>query len=464
MASDDSLPFAPDIFSKEDTLKKTYEECEPYPLARIQNLFDASFLEQVKENLMGVKFFPKDNDLYHFYQSDDLKNEDSPVLQKLRNSLYSEEFRGFLQRITGLELSDRPDLSGSLYLKGHTLLCHDDQVEDRALAFILYLVDPEWVAADGGSLDIFTGANGLAKTRVRSLVPQWNSFVFFEVSPKSFHQVSEILSDSRKRLTVGGWFHGKPLNIPTPAKDPDRVFSKPLHSSNETVKKWLADTYQQDKTIEKLNAIFCEQGMIELKNILRPELYLKLREEINSLKWKHQGPLNRRKYGILNRSECTPLYRSLNAFLSSEEWRAWLANLTSISITKCSTEIRRFGASDYSMMHDLDRRAAKPGLDACFSLSSAEHWDPAWGGYRVYQDEDSEENEVCTSELEGNKLTVVWRNGLGFHSFVKYLNADAGENCRIDFDQTWDYKDSQKDGVPEVDPSQGATLADLMGK
>ena len=68
------------------------------------------------------------------------------------------------------------------------------------------------------------------------------------------------------------------------------------------------------------------------------------------------------------------------------------------------------------------------------------------------------------AKLEGNKLTVVWRNGLGFHSFVKYLNADAGENCRIDFDQTWDYKDSQKDGVPEVDPSQGATLADLMGK
>ena len=88
-----------------------------------------------------------------------------------------------------------------------------------------------------------------------------------------------------------------------------------MRSSDETVEKWISDVYQKEKTIEKvsfefqnivipnfeLNDAFCQQGMIALKNLLRPELYLKLREQIKSLKWKRQGPLNRRKYGILDR-------------------------------------------------------------------------------------------------------------------------------------------------------------------
>ena len=49
---------------------------------------------------------------------------------------------------------------------------------------------------------------------VRSLVPKWNSFVFFEVSPSSFHQVSEVLSGSKTRLSINGWFHGPPTEYP----------------------------------------------------------------------------------------------------------------------------------------------------------------------------------------------------------------------------------------------------------
>ena len=35
------------------------------------------------------------------------------------------------------------------------LLCHDDELEGRRIAYILYLVPEEWSAADGGSLDLF---------------------------------------------------------------------------------------------------------------------------------------------------------------------------------------------------------------------------------------------------------------------------------------------------------------------
>eukprot|EP00494_Astrolonche_serrata_P033079 UN33348 len=167
---------------------------------------------------MTVKFFPKDNDLYKFYQSDTLAKEDNKEIKKLTTEFYGKDFRELLNKITGVKCNEKPDSSGSLYLKSHVLLCHD-QVEDRSLAYIIYLVDKDWSDKDGGALDLFTSKNGLADKRVRSIIPEWNSVVFFEVSDKSFHQVAEVLTD-KKRLTVGGWFHGDKMLKPNPDKDP----------------------------------------------------------------------------------------------------------------------------------------------------------------------------------------------------------------------------------------------------
>lgn len=43
----------------------------------------------------------------------------------------------------------------------------------------------------------------------KSIYPAPNQFVLFEVSSKSFHQVSEILSTGKARLSVNGWFHAR---------------------------------------------------------------------------------------------------------------------------------------------------------------------------------------------------------------------------------------------------------------
>lgn len=46
---------------------------------------------------------------------------------------------------------------------------------------------------DGGALELFdVDAAGQPRDVVQSLVPQWNSFAFFEVTPTSFHQVREL--------------------------------------------------------------------------------------------------------------------------------------------------------------------------------------------------------------------------------------------------------------------------------
>ena len=37
-----------------------------------------------------------------------------------------------------------------------SLLCHDDDLEGRRIAFILYLVPKSWKEEDGGYLDLFS--------------------------------------------------------------------------------------------------------------------------------------------------------------------------------------------------------------------------------------------------------------------------------------------------------------------
>lgn len=53
----------------------------------------------------------------------------------------------------------------SIYLD--TLLCHDDELEDRRVAFIYYLVPVNWTEQEGGSLDMFN-VNGNTYMKILS--------------------------------------------------------------------------------------------------------------------------------------------------------------------------------------------------------------------------------------------------------------------------------------------------------
>lgn len=68
-------------------------------------------------------------------------------------------------------------------------MCHDDKCGDRHIAFILYLVE-EWNKEDGGALELFSAnSGGYPDEIVKSIYPQFNMMVFFEVTNTSFHQV-----------------------------------------------------------------------------------------------------------------------------------------------------------------------------------------------------------------------------------------------------------------------------------
>lgn len=89
-----------------------------------------------------------------------LKDSDSSLqsVLKLRDTIYSTEFRSFVQQVTGCPpLTDQVDCSCNIYPEGGHLLCHDDVIGSRCVSYIVYLTDPdlEWKASDGGALELY---------------------------------------------------------------------------------------------------------------------------------------------------------------------------------------------------------------------------------------------------------------------------------------------------------------------
>ena len=133
----------------------------PYPAVCLPNFLQSKeFLQTLRDELLLEDYYHKSNDLYEFYQSEDLRLSRKPHIVALKNAIYSHEFFAMMSSLTGIDLDPSViDLNGNQYHEGCYLLCHDDDIknekEGRRIAFILYLVDEDWTATDGGALDLF---------------------------------------------------------------------------------------------------------------------------------------------------------------------------------------------------------------------------------------------------------------------------------------------------------------------
>lgn len=75
------------------------------------------------------------------------------------------------------------------------LLCHDDCVDDRSVAFIYYL-NYDWLDDWGGTLDIYSvDKNCNAKEKVNHINPEFNTMIFFPVGRNTYHQVINLVLD-----------------------------------------------------------------------------------------------------------------------------------------------------------------------------------------------------------------------------------------------------------------------------
>ena len=180
-------------------------DVSPFPHVVVENFLDEDTLDLVIDALAGLEYSFSESDLFSYWASVKLTEIDHPALNILREDLGDKKWRDIVAKAFQVSNLSKIDMAAYVYGLGDFLLPHDDQVENRIIAYSLHLT-PDLEENDGGSLDLFE-ANEQGKSRlVKSIIPKFNSLNMFEVSATSWHQVSEVLTDIQ-RLTLTGWYY-----------------------------------------------------------------------------------------------------------------------------------------------------------------------------------------------------------------------------------------------------------------
>lgn len=425
---------------------------DPFNVCLLHNLLeDKGSIDSLKSELFDIEFHTKNNDLYKFHQSDDLQNFDTPYIHAFRKCLEG-TLAPWLRDVTGIPLDGSISLTCSKYSYTDILLCHDDELEGRRIAFILYLT-PGWTSEDGGSLDLFdTDSNGQPRDIVRSILPRFNSFAFFEVSPVSFHQVAEVLSEDKVRLSVGGWFHGPPVSRPEPYVEPLLERLSWSHIEEDLLRAWVSPTYLADSIAKQVRQQFKSTSEIHLQEFLQEDKCKALEEALSdpTVFWNQQGPPNRRwtlKYPTPMApvvEECLQVFRSEAMFLilsnltglklhplstladssssSEDEEGSDSAQQSNPKSSSCTQVIRKWSHGTYTLAHDHDQNSDESALDVVLYLNCGE-WKPEYGGFTTYI-EKGEEDDVLTLHPCPNSLALVYRDK-GLLQFVKHVNHEV---------------------------------------
>ncbi|KAH9501493.1 Prolyl 3-hydroxylase ogfod1 [Dermatophagoides farinae] len=303
----DSIELNPIFRDKIDELKKSYNESnplesecstitiEPFKVFQLHRFIenDQLVLPQILQavNTNTISMERRNNDLYSLKQSNDLKTY--PLLENIV-TFFRIKVKLLLEEITGLKLNNNVALTFSKYEQNDYLLCHDDQLEQRKIAFILYLVDEQWSATDGGQLELFAtepdaeGHYDAQPTKITTkLTPKSNTLAFFEVNSKSFHQVGEILTNRSPRWSINGWFHSDDASIS------GQIFRYPQLSAfpeNEILEDdltehflhWINPIYLQNFTQKQIRASFNRNSEIQLKNFINEDKCEQIQQALSS--------------------------------------------------------------------------------------------------------------------------------------------------------------------------------------
>jgi prolyl 3-hydroxylase /prolyl 3,4-dihydroxylase len=181
-----------------------YKNNVPFEHIQLLELIKEDKLEELELALEEEEFFEKDGDLFSLSQTNDLESSDNKIIKEFIQLLNSVEFRDLIKKITGVKTTPgKLSLFGAIYGPGDYLLCHDDKLDNRKLAFIIYLSTLN--KNEGGELALYTDKNSRPEKEVKTYSVVKNSCVIFTVSDISWHEVKEV-KDSY-RVSIGGWLN-----------------------------------------------------------------------------------------------------------------------------------------------------------------------------------------------------------------------------------------------------------------
>ncbi len=189
-----------------EKFKNEFSNGKPFEHVYIENFLNKEYAEKLLSVLKKEEFEEKESDLFHFHQTKDFFNLKKGLLREFYDYVGSSEFIEVIERISGIKLkTEKIDMAGSLYKNMNFLLCHDDELAGRKIAFLFYL-SREFEEKDGGGFVLFDSLNGKPGKEYKKYPVKWNSFLIFKVSEKSFHEVEEVIGN-KERYAIGGWFH-----------------------------------------------------------------------------------------------------------------------------------------------------------------------------------------------------------------------------------------------------------------
>lgn len=187
-------------------LRARYTAQKPFPHLSLKGFLDEEKATMLAAALSKEPFFEKESDLFKLSQTNELRHTPNALLQEFRSFLASDEFSAYMSALTGVKLTNKDfDMGGSKYTDTDFLLCHDDRVTGRKIAYIFYL-NQDFTAKDGGALVLLDTKGKRPHKVIKQYLPTWNTLTFFTVSAISYHAVEEVLT-KKTRLSINGWFH-----------------------------------------------------------------------------------------------------------------------------------------------------------------------------------------------------------------------------------------------------------------
>eukprot|EP00980_Cylindrotheca_fusiformis_P006726 scaffold1400_cov137-Cylindrotheca_fusiformis.AAC.4 len=467
---------ATDIFEPKSTevLREEYRTNGPYAHLQLKSLFCTEFLLSVKEEIKSqTKVNFKESDLFRVYQSIDLANlkpgsdiaAQLPNVMKLREVLYSQEWRSYIEKLSGLPpstLVDKVDCACNCHAPGCHLLCHDDVIGTRKVSYIIYLTEQDWKEEEGGALELYGNQKDDPISDSESTPvplarawPMFNSMAFFVVKPgESFHAVQEVTGD-RPRLSLQGWYHAAepPKDIQNATlqqlkagaqnsngtslqvafqQEGDTEFSD---SDKEYLSAYLKPEYLSEESLNEIQAKFESDSSVQLRNFLLEKWVPTLDSRQNKKKsantmdhyregvsseWQLRGPAHKQRFLEYHPQPATTDCKVIGSMLQhiktkvfeSPIFARYLKRLTSLEQptgVKGAT-IRRFRPGlDYTVAH-YGLLVSESVLDAtlCFVRDEDEEDKAAWeygdvGGFECYIEADDDEEDGNEAAAEYNE-------------------------------------------------------------
>ncbi|OQR93185.1 hypothetical protein THRCLA_08503 [Thraustotheca clavata] len=460
-------------------IQDKYVATKPYPHYQIPILCTKEHMNKVhNECVTHLQGNYKETDLFKLYQTIDLGNlkhtddvaKNLPSLLQLRDALYGEEFRQYIQDITGCpKLTEKVDCAANVYMAGCHLLPHDDVISTRCVSYVIYLSDPEdtWTAQDGGQLEIYPEME--SNKRVPDLIPtafalpSYNTMALFTVIPGvSFHSVQEVYAD-KPRLSIQGWFHQEaiPSGVEEATNEQIKVFSalespfaelsmdivqEPQLTNDDItlLKKFINPIYLGKSTIQMIQKSFQDNGSLQLHDFLHTDFAESISIATNAAdqrsklgngkipqykagygkQWEPRGPVHLQRYleymGKGDDSE-EATAGELLAFVkenlfASPPFQKFIWLITGFLPTSVRQQVRRFRAGlDYTLAHKQScQESTLLDLVLCFVDTNSTDAQEAWssgdvGGFECFMsaEEDGLGDVAKGLEDEDNELIVT---------------------------------------------------------